>query len=992
MSFISIGLKGIIYWGLFISCCLVNVNSGKMEFEKYIQMGKDCGLEGKGLIEFAQQREQLERKEREEHDRNVRDERQKEREHQREIKEFELSIAETTARQTSLEASVNNAQHTATKLPKLPFFRDGTDDMDAYILRFERFAEEAGWSETAWATSLGALLTGKALEVYSRMPNSQAKVYSNVKSALLFKYHLTADGFKGKFRNSRCESGETYMQFIERLKGYIIRWIELSNSRKTYDGLIDLLLQEQLLNSCSKDLAVFLKERALKDVSKMASLADTYTEAHVSYDRGRRKENVSDRSRSKGQGFQNQSYKPKGDDKNATPKLRDTRTCFICGKSGHIARDCWSKFKKPTERGAGLQTGNQTEKGDKGKDRGKDGNSTVACLIEQGKLCNCKRPNGYHVRLECGHELPIMSAACAPRDDVTDISRSNMPIRKGLIGDKLVEVLRDSGCSTVVVKKSLVRSDQFLGSTRNCVLLDGTVRTVPLAKIRISTPYFEGEVEALCMEQPLYDLILGNIEGCRDPNNPDQTWVPKYDHDTNSEQESNEFQTKTVTGLAVETRAQKVKKEQSLKPLRVTESETLEIGPREIKEAQHADLSISRLWKFTKEKSAKLSRTGCRTKFVEKDGLLYREFESPKLENGRVFNQLVVPEIYRQKVLKMSHDSIMSGHLRVKKTLDRLRDSFYWPGVQSDVKRYCISCDVCQRTVTKGSVTKVPLGTMPLIDTPFKRVAVDLVGPLQPLTDKGNRYILTLVDYATRYPEAVPLQRIETERVAEALIEIFSRVGVPEEILSDMGTQFTSDLMKEVGRLLSLKQMNTSPYHPMCNGLVEKFNGTLKRMLRRMCSERPSDWDRYLPALLFAYREAPQESLGFSPFELLYGRTVRGPLCILKELWTGTNINDEVKTTYQYIVDLRERLDSTCKIAQEELAKSSKRYRRYYNARAKERKFKVNDDVLLLLPTEHNKLTMQWKGPFRIVGKVAQNDYKIDIRGNGKTFHANLLK
>ncbi|PIK63031.1 hypothetical protein BSL78_00038 [Apostichopus japonicus] len=186
--------------------------------------------------------------------------------------------------------------------------------------------------------------------------------------------------------------------------------------------------------------------------------------------------------------------------------------------------------------------------------------------------------------------------------------------------------------------------------------------------------------------------------------------------------------------------------------------------------------------------------------------------------------------------------------------------------------------------------------------------------------------------------------------------------------------------------------MNTSPYHPMCNGLVEKFNGTLKRMLRRMCSERPSDWDRYLPALLFAYREAPQESLGFSPFELLYGRTVRGPLCILKELWTGTNISDEVKTTYQYIVDLRERLDSTCKIAQEELAKSSKRYRRYYNARAKERKFKVNDDVLLLLPTEHNKLTMQWKGPFRIVGKVAQNDYKIDIRGNGKTFHANLLK
>ena len=173
---------------------------------------------------------------------------------------------------------------------------------------------------------------------------------------------------------------------------------------------------------------------------------------------------------------------------------------------------------------------------------------------------------------------------------------------------------------------------------------------------------------------------------------------------------------------------------------------------------------------------------------------------------------------------------------------------------------------------------------MPLIDTPFRRVAVDLVGPIQPITERGNRYILTLVDYATRYPEAIALPRIETERVAEALFEICSRMGVPHEILSDMGSQFTAELMKEVSRLMSVKQLHTTPYHPICNGLVEKFNGTLKRMLRRMCNERPRDWDRFMPALLFAYRETPQESLGYSPVQLIY---VRGPLTILKELWTG---------------------------------------------------------------------------------------------------------
>ena len=142
---------------------------------------------------------------------------------------------------------------------------------------------------------------------------------------------------------------------------------------------------------------------------------------------------------------------------------------------------------------------------------------------------------------------------------------------------------------------------------------------------------------------------------------------------------------------------------------------------------------------------------------------------------------------------------------------------------------------------------------MLVIDTPFKRVAVDLVGEIFPASNRGHRYILTVVDYATRYPEAVALKSISTTTVAEALVSIFSRVGIPEEILSDQGTQFTSNLMKEAGRLLSMKQLTTTPYHPQCNGLVERFNGTLKTMLKQMCAERPKDWDRYLDALLFAY-------------------------------------------------------------------------------------------------------------------------------------------
>jgi len=159
----------------------------------------------------------------------------------------------------------------------------------------------------------------------------------------------------------------------------------------------------------------------------------------------------------------------------------------------------------------------------------------------------------------------------------------------------------------------------------------------------------------------------------------------------------------------------------------------------------------------------------------------------------------------------------MSGHQGVHRTLERVIKSFWWPGVSNDVNLFCHSCDICQRTVSKGRISKVPLRKMPIIDTPFKRVAIDLVGEIFPASSRGHRYILTVVDYATRYPEAVPLKNISTITVAEALVSIFSRVGIPQEILSDQGTQFTSNLMKEVGRLFSSKQLTTTPYHPQSN-------------------------------------------------------------------------------------------------------------------------------------------------------------------------------
>ena len=145
--------------------------------------------------------------------------------------------------------------------------------------------------------------------------------------------------------------------------------------------------------------------------------------------------------------------------------------------------------------------------------------------------------------------------------------------------------------------------------------------------------------------------------------------------------------------------------------------------------------------------------------------------------------------------------------------------------------------DVCQRTVKRGSVKKVPLESVPLIILPFKRVVVDIVGLIAPPTETGHQYILTLVDCVTRYPEAVPLEKITTEAVAEALLDIYSRVGIPEEVLMDQGTQFMC--MQEISRLLSIKGLTSTLYHPNCNGMVERWNVA-------HCQDQPKQWHRHL--------------------------------------------------------------------------------------------------------------------------------------------------
>lgn len=311
-----------------------------------------------------------------------------------------------------------------------------------------------------------------------------------------------------------------------------------------------------------------------------------------------------------------------------------------------------------------------------------------------------------------------------------------------------------------------------------------------------------------------------------------------------------------------------------------------------------------------------------------------------------------------EPILFLFHNDPTAGHFGANKTYAKLQRLYYWPKMYDEIKKYVESCHECQ-------IQGVHRKNNPIYaiepNAPWKRVGIDFIGPM-PITEKGNRYVITAIDYFTRFPEARAVPRATAQEAAKFIYEeIICRHGIVDIIHSDQGTHFNNELIKALMKRFDMKHHQVTAYHPQSNGLVERLNGTLKKTLVKIM-ENVDTWDEMIPPALFAYRTTPIESIGTSPAFLEYGREVRIPLEITKD-----------ETIWERIKKLVIDVPIFRKEAQDKLREHQKR-----QAQPKHTKeFECGQKVLLRKYT-HGWHEPKWEGPYEITKKYSHGTYQLE--------------
>ena len=348
------------------------------------------------------------------------------------------------------------------------------------------------------------------------------------------------------------------------------------------------------------------------------------------------------------------------------------------------------------------------------------------------------------------------------------------------------------------------------------------------------------------------------------------------------------------------------------------------------------------------------------TKFVILDKVLY--FIDQKKPGRR---RTAVPKHLQGKLLQEYHGGRMAGHFSGNRLYATLCYNWWWENMYVDAITFCRNCAECAMATGTGREKRPPLHPIP-VKRPFQIWGIDIME--LPKTAKRNKYVIVMQDFLTKWPLIFPAPDQKANRIARLLVdELLPMFGVPEALLSDRGTNLLANVVQDVCQLLGITKLNTTAYHPQCDGMVERLNRTLKSMLRKHAMKFGNQWDRYLSGVLWAYRNTPHEATKEKPSYLLFGMDCRSP--------TEAALLPTEPIEYTDVEEYREEitlsLSSARELAASNIKTAQKRYKVQYDKRATPVSFKAGDLVLVRFPQDESgknrKLSRPWHGPYRVI-------------------------
>ena len=854
----------------------------------------------------------------------------------------------------------------------LPNWTEKQTKMDSFLETCERLLEGAQAPNSTWVAHVLPKLPEKARAIFNRMPKDKANQYEDLKKELLDQYTVSPLVYRKNFFTWEKRDAHTFSEYMENLQDQLDLWIRGSVGEDTPDWP-DLLLRYRLDQALPEEVQVLLLGQGPRTARECATYADDHvTNQRVVQKSAPKKDRNSSRPETARPpaASTNSGNQPSKTERPPGRNNRSTLFCNYCKKTNHTEQRCFFNPESSSYRG------NQTPAPAEPK-------SEAAGFVSGPPLDQ----KNSHIH---PYFKPYIGNAWIAGDQ------------------EAATYLRDTGATLSFLRRGAIPSNCPIKDAKETVTVTGIHQhqgTYPLCKVPIDCDRFQGTLTVAVTEKPPLpgiDLLLGNdlehhsapleVSGAvvtrskkkttelRDPEDQALPDLFRENGETNSAEE-NHLPANDVGPDGAEASTNPTTEEPAPDPFAfATDSETLLT-------AQMEDPTLTPLWALTRQHDQ-----GYQV-HPQKGILMYQGPEALESEEP----QIVVPKGARRKLLEWSHDHPSAGHLGNKKMLPRLKKYFTWPGIRKDVMDYCRGCGPCQRIGKGVRPQTAPLKSLPVIGRPFSLISADFVGPL-PITAHGNRYLLTVMDHATKYLEAIPLPVANAEHAKRAFIEVFSRHGLPSQLLTDRDTTFTSQGFQLFLEETQIEHLLTSSYRPESNATIERAHGTIKQMVKA-CLEEASqqEWDSLLPWILFAYRSAVHSSTGYSPFMLMYGREPTDLMGLVYSTWLDATLEDTNVPAMDYVRHLRDLLDRIQAEANAHELHAKEISANSYNRRhkAKPLRYRQGDLVLIQLPQRGKPLAGEWQGPYPILEVKGDQTYLIstpDKRTKKRQLHANALR